>query len=273
MSVELGLLLAIVGVAASVLGAIIGAGGGFLLVPALLLLFPQESPTILAGVSLVAVFFSTLSGSVAFARQGRIDYRTALLIAAVALPGAALGALTTRFVPRQVFAAAFAVALILVAAYVVIGPRLRAASGGWRDGWTVRQVTDRRGQTYMYSFDSRRAAAWALFVEFFATLLGIGGGIVLVPLLLRLHFPLYVATATSQAALVVTAFTGVMVHLAQGEYLVNYTRTLLLAAAVVAGAQVGARLSERLRTALVLRLMAGALVVVALRLLVQVVVG
>ncbi|MSQ33689.1 MAG: sulfite exporter TauE/SafE family protein [Dehalococcoidia bacterium] len=273
MSTELALLLAVVGVAASVLGAIIGAGGGFLLVPALLLLFPQESPTILAGVSLVAVFFSSLSGSVAFARQGRIDYRTALLVAAVALPGAALGALTTRLVPRQAFAAAFAVALVLVAAYVVIGPRLRATSGGWRDGWTVRQLTDRRGQTYMYAFDSRLAALWALIIEFFATLLGIGGGVILVPVLLRLHFPLYVATATSQAALVATSFTGVMVHLAQGEYLANYARTLLLAVAVVGGAQVGARLSSRLRTALVLRIMAAALVLVGLRLLLQVVVG
>ncbi len=273
MSFELGLLLAAIGVGASILGTVIGAGGGFLLVPALLFLFPQESPAALASVSLAVVFFNGLSGSLAFARQGRIDYRSALLFSLVALPGATLGALATRVLPGPAFAAIFGVALLLAAAYLVLQPRLGSGTGGWKEGWAVRKLEDHRGQTYMYSFSARAGMAWNFLIGFFANLLGIGGGIVQVPMLMRLHFPLYVATATSQAILVVTSLAGSLVHLAAGEYGANYGRVLLLAAAVVAGAQVGARLSYRLRTVLVLRLMAVALALVGLRLLVQVVVG
>jgi uncharacterized membrane protein YfcA len=273
MDTQLALILAILGVGVGTLGTIIGAGGGFLLVPALLFLFPRESPAALASVSLAAVFCNGLSGSVAYARQGRVDYKSVLLFSAVALPGATLGALATRYLPRAVFAAIFGVLLVAVAAYLVLQPRMGSTSKGWKQGWTVRELEDRYGQTYMYSFSARWAAFWNFAIGFVSNLLGIGGGIVQVPVLLRLHFPLHIATATSHAVLVVTSLIGVIVHMSHGEYAANYQRTILLAASIVVGAQIGARLSERLRTALLLRLMALALAIAGARLLAGVALG
>lgn len=266
MSAELALLLGVIGLAVGAFGTIIGAGGGFLLVPALLLLFPKESPASLVSVSLAAVFFNGLSGSIAYARQGRVDYRSALLLAAVALPGAVLGAFATRLLPRPLFSALFGTVMVLAAGYLLWRPSMKPAAG-WKDGWTVRRLEDREGYTYMYSFSTRRALGTSFVIGFISNLLGIGGGIVQVPVLLWLHFPLHIATATSHAVLTITSLSGVLVHLAHGEYAVNLQRTLLLAAAVVVGAQIGARVSQHLRWGVVMRVMAVTLVAVGIRLL------
>jgi uncharacterized membrane protein YfcA len=57
-------------------GTLIGAGGGFVLMPILLLLYPDDRPELLTSISLAVVFFNTLSGSEAYAMMKRIDYRT-----------------------------------------------------------------------------------------------------------------------------------------------------------------------------------------------------
>lgn len=71
-------------------GTLIGAGGGFVLVP-ILLLYPDESPEIITSISPAVVFFNAASGSAAYARMGRIDYRAAAVFAAATVPGAVAG--------------------------------------------------------------------------------------------------------------------------------------------------------------------------------------
>jgi len=56
------------------LGTLIGAGGGFVLLPVLLLLYPGADPETVTSISLAVVFFNALSGSWAYARMRRIDY-------------------------------------------------------------------------------------------------------------------------------------------------------------------------------------------------------
>ena len=68
------LLLVMIGFVVGVFGTLVGAGGGFILVPVLLLLYPGASPRAVTTVSLGVVFFNALSGSLAYARMRRIDY-------------------------------------------------------------------------------------------------------------------------------------------------------------------------------------------------------
>ena len=76
-------------------GTLIGAGGGFVLMPLLLLLYPHETPEKLTSISLAIVFLNALSGSGAYARMKRIDYKSGLIFAGATIPGAILGALNT----------------------------------------------------------------------------------------------------------------------------------------------------------------------------------
>jgi uncharacterized membrane protein YfcA len=92
-------------------GTLIGAGGGFVRMPILLLLYPQENPELLTSISLAVVFFNALSGSIAYGRMGRIDDKSGLMFSAATIPGAILGAFTTALPPRRTFDALFGVLL------------------------------------------------------------------------------------------------------------------------------------------------------------------
>jgi uncharacterized membrane protein YfcA len=52
-------------------GTLIGAGGGFILVPILLLVYPNEKAELITSISLAVVFFNAMSGSAAYARRSR----------------------------------------------------------------------------------------------------------------------------------------------------------------------------------------------------------
>ena len=93
-------------------GTLIGAGGGFILMPLLLLMYPEENPDRLTAISLAVVFANALSGSAAYARMRRIDYRSGLMFAAAAVPGAIVGALQTSSVSRDRFNIIFSVVMI-----------------------------------------------------------------------------------------------------------------------------------------------------------------
>lgn len=104
---------------------------------------------------------------------------------------------------------------------------------------------------------------------FLSSLLGIGGGIIHVPVMATLlHFPVHIAAATSHFVLAFMAAEGTAVHIFQGVIGWNdaAAKALLIGAGAIPGAQVGARLSHRLGGSIIIRALAAALVLVAIRL-------
>jgi hypothetical protein len=100
---ETAALLVVIGLAVGALATLIGSGGGFILKPILLLMYPHDSAKTLRAISLAAVFFNATSGTGAYARQRRIDYRSGTVFALATLPGAIGGALVISVVSRTVF--------------------------------------------------------------------------------------------------------------------------------------------------------------------------
>src|ERR1044071_9111133 len=98
-------------------GTLIGAGGGFILVPILLLIYPDEKTELITAISLAVVFFNATSGSVAYARMKRVDYKSGLVFAIATVPGAILGAISTTYLPRGVFDVIFGVLMIVAGVY------------------------------------------------------------------------------------------------------------------------------------------------------------
>jgi len=251
-------------------GTLIGAGGGFVLVPVLLLLYPHASPELITSVSLAVVFLNALSGSWAYGRMKRIDRRSGLFFAAATIPGAIAGALTTSLIPRRLFNAVFGLMLIAVAIYLLL-QRTRATPHlpGHGKGQTTRRLVEANGTVHVFSFNLRLGMLLSVLVGYLSSLLGIGGGIVHVPALVRLlNFPVHIATATSHFILAIMALTGTLIHIANGSFAHGGVReTLYLGLGVVPGAQVGAALSGRVRGAWIIRSLAIALAFVGLRIL------
>lgn len=261
-------LLVAIGFAVGTFGTVVGAGGGFILTPILLLLYPHDSAQTLTAISLTAVFFNAASGSAAYARQRRIDYRSGIVFALATVPGAIGGALLVGVVSRRVFDAIMGVVLAALAVWLIAGERwpLHKARGYLEQ----RTLVDRAGQTYEYSVPVRRGALYSLGVGFLSSFLGIGGGVIHVPLLVRaLGFPTHIATATSHFVLAVMAGTGTITHLVIGSFHHHgLRRTIALSAGVVAGAQLGAHLSLRLHGRVIHWMLALALLGLSVRLLV-----
>ncbi len=253
-------------------GTLIGAGGGFVLMPILLLMNPRVSPDRLTAISLAVVFANALSGSAAYARMKRIDYRSGLMFAAAATPGAIVGALQTSQVSREAFDLIFSVVLILVAIAMVLHPNLeRKPRGGHpRSKWeTTRRLVEANGAGHEWTFYPMIGVALSFFVGYFSSFLGIGGGIIHVPALVWfLHYPVHIATATSHFILAIMALTGTLVHVWTGALAQAWPETGALAAGVLLGAQLGASFSNRIKSAWIIRSLALALGLVGIRILI-----
>ena len=258
------------GVVAGTYGTIVGAGGGFVIIPALLLIYPDETPAVVTSISLAVVLFNAASGSAAYARLRRIDYRTGVAFALATVPGAVAGALATQIVPRRVFDALFGVVLISVSSYIALRPTLSEGARGWQPrANTYRSLADAEGTRYSYAFNWQTGVIISFVVGLVASFLGLGGGIIHVPVMVTLlGFPAHIAVATSHFILVFTAITATLVHVASGDLAGDWLKVLPLAVGAVAGAQLGARLSQRLPAKAIVRLLAFALFTVGIRLLV-----
>lgn len=256
-------------------GTVVGAGGGFILTPVLLLLYPSSTPALITAISLIVVFFNAGSGSIAYARQRRIDYRSGLVFAACTIPGSIIGVILANKVSRPGFDVAMGVALTLLAVWLLRGPqgRRRSADGDGREG-TERSLTDREGSSYEYRVNVRLGAVLSVGVGLISSFLGIGGGVVHVPMLVGvLGFPTHIATATSHFVLAIMALVASVTHILAGTFQhgVGLRRAAALSVGVVVGAQVGAVLSQRLSGKMIQRLLAAGLLVLGIRLVLSVV--
>lgn len=260
------------GIGIGTLGTLIGAGGGFILLPVLALLFPAEPTGTLTATSLAVVAANAASGAIAYGRQRRIDLRSGLAFAVATLPGSVAGALLARSIPRGPFDVAFAAVLLALAIVVV---RVRPDQGppapeGRAWGTVARELVDAQGTVHRYHVRLPLGIAISFVIGFASSLLGVGGGFIHVPALIAvLGFPVHVATATSHFVLAIMATVATVTHIAAGDLEGVWPRALSLAIGAVAGAQAGARLSTRVHGAVIVRLLALALVIVALRLAAQ----
>ncbi|MFP9099247.1 sulfite exporter TauE/SafE family protein [Flavobacterium sp. RHBU_24] len=254
-------------------GTLIGAGGGFILVPLLLIFYPMLGPELTTAISIAVVAINAVSGTVAYAKVGRIDYKAGITFAVFTIPGSILGVYTVKYIPREAFNMLFGLLLIGLSVFLFFknnkGTSLKKPIS-LKKGTRTHILTDTSGVSYTYSYSEWLGNVISVVVGYISPLLGIGGGIIHVPAMVNwLKFPVHVATATSHFILAVMATVSVLTHAYNGTYDTPQTlhMILLLAMGVVPGAQLGAYFSHRLKSHVILRGLAGCLVIVGVRIL------
>ena len=243
-------------------GTLIGSGGGFLLVPLLLLGYRFVPPTA-AGTSLALVFLNAGSGSLAYLRQRRVDFSLGLKFAAATVPGAIGGAFVARALSSSSFSLVFGLVAVGMAVPLFLGrtvpPSRRAAR---------RQLVDTSGESHEYRVDAWKGMLASLGVGFISSALGIGGGIIHVPfLIVILGLPVHVATATSQFVLSISAGVGAATFLMLGH--MDLPTTALMGAGIFVGAQLGARVSLKTSGTVIRQILAIALALVGIRMIIH----
>ena len=223
------------GFAAGVLAGMFGVGGGIVSTPAISAIY-GVAPVVAVATPLPVIFPTAIVGAETYRRSGQIDLRAAAWISVFGAFAAAAGAALTGIVNGHL--------LLIVTAVLLAWQAVEVARGA-----TVREAVARREATvWVY-------AGIGLVAGLASGLLGIGGGIVIVPMLAGwLGMPLKRALGTSLAAIVAIVVPGAAVHAALGH--IDWGIALVLALGSVAGARVGARiaLGARERT---LRLLVG----------------
>jgi len=258
-------LLAGIGLFAGTFGTMIGIGGGVIFVPAFLL-FLHLSPQQAVGTSLCAVFFNALSGSISYLRQKRVDIRAGWKFALATLPGAWLGAWLSRYFTSQILELVFALLLTAMAIFIFL--RVEPHQKGKDEQRNTRTLVDFRSEVFSYRPKEGTGIIISFFIGIISSLLGIGGGIIHVPTLIFLiGFPVHIATATSHFVLAISAFFGSVSHFFLGNILI--VPAMVVSAAAIPGAQLGAVLSRRAKNRLITRLLATALLLVGLRMLLK----
>lgn len=231
-----------------------------MIVPLLLLGYgfpPQQA----VGTSLAIVFLNALSGSIAYMLQGRVLYRMGTAFAVATVPGAVLGSWLVQHLNPDWFSVLFGCFLLFVAAFLYRGQRLlglhrREESASAAELESLRSPVMRLGM--LISF----------LVGILSSLFGVGGGIVHVPfLIVVLGIPVHTATATSHFVLSITSLTGTLAFLRQGQ--VHPIMAMSMGAGVLIGAQGGALLSARMSSEPIRRILAGALLIFAARLILR----
>lgn len=230
------------GVLAGAFGAMLGLGGGVILVPLLTLAFDLPL-SVAVGTSLVCVIATSNGGAAVNLAAGRADVRLGLVLAAGTVVGAITGAVLAGILPDRFLAGLFAVILAYTTIAMLRGLRTSPAAGEERMNPTAPDGASAP------AYRSRRlplAVGGSFAAGNISGLLGIGGGVVIVPLIhLVMKAPMQIAVATSNYMIGITGAAGAYTYLLRGD--VDPLQAAPVVLGVVAGSAMGARLASRVR--------------------------
>jgi uncharacterized membrane protein YfcA len=230
----------VAGVGTGALSGAFGVGGAVVSTPALRAL--GASATIAIGTTLPSILPSAATGTVRYHREKLILWRVVALTVPTGIVASVGGSLLSKVVPGEGHLLMLLTAGLLgITAWRMIRPPVPRPSD------PLELAGDRARPTTLAAIG---AAAGGL-----SGLLGIGGGIIMVPAFVELaDIPVHAAVATSLVAVGVFAVPGTVTHALLGD--INWTFALLLCAGVIPGAGIGAAAAMR-ATAPRLRLSVG----------------
>lgn len=262
------ILLLLIGVISATFGSIVGLGGGIIIVPGLLYMAPvfldeTISTATAVGTSLTVLIFTSLSSSLTFMKEGKIDFRSGWLYFVTSGPAAMIGAsLTGKFAPRP-FELSFGIFMLFMALLLMLRSRLKPAAIQWS---ITRTYTDAQGAAHTYGYNIPAALAIGFCVGFISGLFGIGGGSLFVPMMVLLfRYPPHVATATSMFVIFLSSILGSFTHGLHGE--IDWYSVLALAPGAWVGGWLGARIVRKMSGVALLWVLRITLIVLAVRMI------
>lgn len=228
-----GVLLAVVGLAAGLVGGIIGTGGCSVMLPILHLLLGYPAP-IAVGTTLFAVMFTAVSGGYGHLMRGNVDKKAISWLGVFGLIGVLFG--SWLFI--QLSTQTSLLGLILGSAF--LWPAFRMM-------WESLTAKKESAKTSTVAGSKLAMGIFGFIVGIFTGLVGLGGGYALVPGLIYLfNAPVPIAMGTSLVTMIPLTIVGGSIKLLEGFVFLD--AGLILAAGVAVGAQAGAALTKRFKT-------------------------
>ncbi len=231
------IIMALVGVLSSFIGSIIGAGGGFLNVPVLIFL---DYAGYSSGISLIAIIFTAVFSSIFNIRKDLVDFKIALIFIPFQMIGSAIGAYifdVVKSININIFKFFFSILLIFVGLRIYFKRNM-----GENEIKTAKIETIDR-ELIILGILGGLAAGIA------SGLLGIGGGIVVVPYLtLVIGIPIHIAIATSLFIMIFSSSFGAFNHILNGNLpIFSIYFGIALGIGAIFGSSIGSRVAYRIK--------------------------
>ncbi|RMG56189.1 MAG: sulfite exporter TauE/SafE family protein [Acidobacteria bacterium] len=217
--------------------SMLGQGGGVLYTP--IQVFFGIDFHVAATTSLFLIMTTSLSATLVFRKAKKVDWPLAIVLESATTLGGFVGGLGSGRFSGQFLSILFAGVVAFAAIFMVREFHMETVCGRVQEGWAYwrRQFG---GQEYCVNL---LVALPASFIAGAASgLVGVGGGILKVPLMvLLLGIPMDVAVGSSAFMVGMTAAGGFVGHVISGHW--DWRVSLMLAVAVFIGGQIGARKS------------------------------
>lgn len=244
------ILLGIVGLFSGIVGALVGLGGGVILVPATVFIGSMGwisgiTPQTVVGLSVIMMIFTGLSSTLAYMKKKTVDFKSGLIFFAGSAPGTVLGAFVNKGLDLPSFQLYFGIMMVFLSILLLVRKYLKPVEWFVKNGRKT-TFTDVTG-TYVYGYPIWFAVIITFIIGFSSGLFGIGGGSMLVPAMLLLFlFPPHVAVGTSMFMVFLSALVNSVTHISLGNVPWLYTLPVIPAAYI--GAKIGAHLNHRLNS-------------------------
>ena len=251
--------LAVTGLAAGLLGSMLGVGGGLIIVPVLTLALHLPIQ-VAVGSSLVAIVANACTAAGLYTKARFTNVKLGLLLETTTIPGAIIGGFAAVLIAPSILSALFGLLLIYVA-YTMVARRYLAVEEAdveipahldkdnsnltayltdcYNDGNLDKVIT--------YKVHRTSAGLGAgFFAGVISSLLGVGGGIIKVPVMhLVMGVPMKAAIATSTLMIALTAATGAFIYQYHGNLQPFIIAPLIIG--MVIGSRIGVELTKRAR--------------------------
>lgn len=239
-------LLLITGLFVGFASGLLGVGGGFIMVPVQFFLLtsigidPTLAIRIAFGTSLAVILPTALSGSLGHSRRGYVMIRPAVFMGIAGFTGAVIGAVISSHAPEDILRFLFG--------FLAIG----AAFWMLTANYSPNEIRTENNEKKVYYY-----ILWGFVAGIASGLLGIGGGILIVPILIILMgFGAHKAIGTSSAVIIFTAVGGIISYSFSGMNTpglppyslgyVNLVQLLALSITSIPMAQLGVRASHKI---------------------------
>lgn len=260
--------LLIIGVFSGAYGMIVGAGGGFIFVPALLILF-HLPPSIAAGTGLAVVWLNSISGIYGYYKEKRIDYKLGIVLSVGALPGTIAGVFLGESSSSGMFYIIFASMLICLGIFLFI----KKPPAESKNELHTREVSasldkETEQRSVLFTRETISILLTGVLLGVVSSYLGIGGGWLLVPILIYLYkVSPRIATATSIFSLCLYTSFGMIIQIFEQH--IHWSALFFGGVGVIIGAQLGVYLSSKLSGQMIVKMLSILLIGVGLKLFMQ----
>ncbi|WP_423681755.1 sulfite exporter TauE/SafE family protein [Undibacterium sp. WLHG33] len=240
--------------------ALTGAGGGMLSIPLLvygLHLSVQQA----APVGLMAVGFAAALGSISGLRKGIVRYRAAILMGIAGMLAAPIGVFSAQHIPNQPLLLLFACILLLISFRSFRSKKIS------RNEEDVACSLNAENHRLHWTMRCARAIAGTGFVSgYLSGLVGVGGGFIIIPSLVRhSHLDIRSIQATSLAVITLVSISGVSSAALHGSLLWSVALPFTIGSTL--GLLGGMQISRRLNQATIQLLFAWLVLLVAVSML------